>query len=130
MKDINLPQVDIFLLAYTVGMLVGHIPFLAGGFALMLMLLKVVLSVPVCLVAFVIYATNASRMHRRPVFSSIVLFLAVLFPSVILSLVWFRNEGEFRAFLTAAPLALLVPALATSCLCFAFMIRRRFRQVA
>ncbi|GAA3109902.1 hypothetical protein GCM10010520_62990 [Rhizobium viscosum] len=130
MKDINLPQVDIFLLAYAVGMLVGHIPFLADGSALLLMALKVVLSVPVCLFVFVIYVTNAARIHRRPVFWSIVLFLVVLFLSVVLSLAWFRNEGEFRAFLIAASLALLVPSLATSCLCFAFMIRRRFRQIA
>jgi len=120
------PQVDIFLLAYAVGMLVGHIPFLAGGFALLLMALKVVLSVPVCLFVFVIYATNAFRIHRRPVFWSIVLFLVVLFLSAALSLAWFRRELEFRAFLTAAPLALLVPALATSCVCFAVLIRRRF----
>jgi hypothetical protein len=129
MKDANLPQVDIFLLAYAAGMLVGHIPFLAGGFALLLMALKVILSVPVCLLVFVVYAANASRMHRRPVFWSVVNFFVVLFLSAALSLAWFWSELEFRAFLTAAPLALLVPALATSCVCFAVLIRRRFPSI-
>jgi len=128
MRDVRLPQVDLFLLTYLVGMLVGRVPFLFGGVAGMLMVLKSILSVPLYLFVFLIYGTNAAPLHRRPVFWSGVMFFSAVFLSAALSTAWFWHAGDYQAFLTVAPLAVLVPSLAISCLCFAMLIRRRFPQ--
>lgn len=109
-------------------MLVGHIPFLFSGFAGILMVLKAILSVPLYLFIFAIYGMNAYRLHRRPVFWSCVMFFSALLLSTALSTTWFWNVGDYQAFMTTAPVAVLIPSLAISCLCFTLLIRRRFRK--
>ncbi|MBB3656833.1 hypothetical protein FHX15_002061 [Rhizobium sp. BK650] len=123
-----MPQVDLFVLAYLVGMLLGHVPFLFGCVAGILMVWKSILSVPLYLFFFLIYGTNAYRLHKRPVFWSGMMFFSAVFLSAALSTAWFWHAGDHQAFLTVAPLAVLVPSLAMSCLCFAVLIRRRFPQ--